>query len=143
MKLTIITPEQTAFDAQIDSVSVPTAMGELTILPHHIPLVTTLASGTMTVRYGGKEEMFAVSHGILEVDGPTVRVLSDIADRAEHLQEKAIEQAHEAAQKLVMERRGEDEGFAEAVAILDRELARLKSVRRHRARRSSLPPSGI
>ncbi len=139
MILRIITPDQTAFQGEIDSVSVPTAMGELTILPHHIPLVTTLASGTMVVRHGKTEELFAVSHGVLEVDGSTVRVLTDIADRAESLQEEAIQKAHEAAQKLVTERRGEEEGFAEAVAILDRELARLKSVRRHRSRRS-LPP---
>jgi hypothetical protein len=43
--------------------------------------------------------------------------------------------ARQTAEKLVSERRADSEGFAEATAILDRELARLKTVRKHRSRR--------
>lgn len=138
MRISVITPEQTAYESDADMLIAPTAMGEITILPHHIALVTTLAPGTMIIRSGRDEQMFAVSRGIIEVSGEHVRVLTDIADRAENLQEAAIEQAKAAAEKLKTERRSDSEGFAEATAILDRELARLKSVRRHRARRGGL-----
>ncbi len=141
LHLEIITPDQTVYDGDVDSVTLPTGDGEITVLPHHIPLMTTLASGSAIVRVGGQEHVFAVSRGVVEVDAISVRVLADSADRAEALQEATIEKAKAAAEKLLSERRGDAEGFAEASAILERELARLKTVRRHRGRRSSGVPS--
>lgn len=135
LHLEIITPEEAVFDGKADSVTLPTAEGEITVLPNHVPLITTLMPGSAIVRYGGKEELFAVSSGVIEIDGKTVRVLADIADRAENLEEAAIEAAKSKAEKLKDERRTDAEGFADASAMLERELARLKTVRRHRARR--------
>ena len=59
-------------------------------------------------------------------------MLSDIADRADDLEEKAVEEAKLAAEKLLSEKKQDDVDYAESLAILDRELARLKSVRRTR-----------
>lgn len=135
MHVEIITPEETVYEGTADAITLPTADGEITVLPHHIPLITTLMPGVAIVRKEGKEELFAVSGGVIEIDGTSVRVLAEIADRAESLQEDLIEKARQTAEKLVSERRADSEGFAEATAILDRELARLKTVRKHRSRR--------
>ena len=132
MHVSVITPEQTAYESEADSLTVSTVMGELTILPHHIPLITTLAPGTLLIRSGAEEHVFAVSRGVLEVNGTSVKVLSDIADRADDLEEKAVEEAKLAAEKLLSEKKQDDVDYAESLAILDRELARLKSVRRTR-----------
>lgn len=139
MHVSVITPEQTAYEGEATSLTVPTVTGELTILPHHIPLITTLAPGTLFIRSAEKEEVFAVSRGVLEVNGTSVRVLSDIADRAEDLEEAAIEKAKAEAEKLLSEKQTETVEYTEALAILDRELARLKSVRRHRSGSRRLP----
>ncbi|MBI3619016.1 ATP synthase F1 subunit epsilon [Candidatus Peregrinibacteria bacterium] len=141
LHLSIITPDQVIFEGDADSISLPTPDGEITVLPHHIPLMSILVPGSMIVRRLGGEEIFAVSGGVIEVDGKAVRVLADTADRAEGLEEEAILRAKAAAEKLVSEKRHDVEGFAEATAILDRELGRLKTVRRRRTRRAS-PPAG-
>ena len=133
--LSIITPEEVAFTGEAESITIPTAAGEITVLTGHIPLVSTLEPGTIIVRDGkGGERFFAVSHGVVEVDHTTIRILSDIADRVESLEEEAIEQAKRRAEEAVKsQRQGDREGFVQATAILDRELARLKSVRRRRS----------
>ncbi len=132
----IITPDETVYDGQADAVTLTTSEGEITVLPHHIGLMATLVPGVAVVHTGGEEKYYAVSGGVVEVGSNSLRVLAQTADRAESLQEAAIEQAKAAAEKLVSERRTDSEGFADAVAILDRELARIKTVRRHRGRRS-------
>ncbi len=141
LRIELITPDGPVFEGEADAVSLPTPDGEITVLPHHIPIVSIVVPGSITVRTEGREQLFAVSRGVIEVDGTTVRVLADTADRAEQLEEQAIEQAKARAEKLMQERRADAEGFAEATAMLDREIARLQVVRRHRSRRS-LPHTG-
>ncbi|MDD5751255.1 MAG: ATP synthase F1 subunit epsilon [Candidatus Peribacteraceae bacterium] len=139
LQLEIITPDRTMFEGEVASVSLPTATGEITVLPHHIPLMSIITPGMVTIREKGKEQVLAVSRGVVEVDGKTIRVLVDTADRAEELEEAAILKAKEQAEKLQKEKRGDTEGFAEATAILERELARLQVARRRRAPRRSVP----
>jgi F-type H+-transporting ATPase subunit epsilon len=141
LKLEITTPEREMFSGEVDSISLPTPDGEITILPHHIPLISIVVPGSIMVRQGREEQFFAVSRGLVEIDGKNVHILVDTADRAEELQEEAIEKARVEAVKLQRERRGDAEGFAEATAILDRELAKLKVVRRRRTGRSRPPTS--
>ena len=142
LHLEIITPELTVFDASVESVTLPTGSGEITVLPKHIPLVTTVLPGSLIARSKAGEQLFAVSRGTIEIDGDGVRVLVRTADAADALaDEEAILRAKESAEKLMQEKRTDAEAFAEARAILDRELARLSSVRRRPTlRRSSLPP---
>jgi len=139
MQVQIITPDQTVFEGESDSVTLPTGDGEITVLANHIPVVAILVPGTMVVRSQGQERLFAVSRGMAEVDGASIRILAETADRAEELQEEAIEKAKAEAERLLTERRHDVEGFAEATAMLDRELARLRSVRRHRSRTITRP----
>src|SRR3989338_9802936 len=117
----LITPDRPFFGGEADSISLPTPMGEITVLPHHIPLISLVTAGSIMVRKGREEQLFAVSRGVIEVDGTSLRVLVDTADRAEELEEAAIEKAKAAAEKLLTEKRHDAEGFAEATAILERE----------------------
>jgi F-type H+-transporting ATPase subunit epsilon len=135
LRVELITPERTVFEGEADSISLPTPDGEITILPHHIPLISLVIAGSILVRKGSEEKLFAVSRGVVEVDGMSLRVLVDTADRAEELEETAIEKAKLAAEKLLSERRHDAEGFAEATAMLEKELAKLRVARRHRSRR--------
>ncbi len=135
MHIELITPEGSAFSGETDSVTLPTGLGEITVLPHHIPIISTVEPGTVIIRNGADEQYFAVARGVVQVEGGMVRVLSDIADRPETMEETAIEIAKKRAEELREQRREDSEDFAEATALLDRELARLLSVRRFRARR--------
>lgn len=141
LHLEIITPQSVAWQGEVDAVALPTGDGEIVVLPHHVPLVATIVPGTVTVSIGSAEHVFAVSRGVMEVDGLHMRILTDIADPADALDEAAIEEAKRKAEVLMTEKRHDVEGFAEATAILERELARLKTVRHHRARRPTSPPA--
>ncbi len=63
------------FHGQADSITAPGSAGELTVLPNHIPLVTTLKPGRITVHHDGTEETFDVERGILEVTKDAATVL--------------------------------------------------------------------
>lgn len=133
--LEVLTPDGVALRAEAVSASIPTSNGEITILKEHVPLVTTLGPGMLTVRtVDGQEQYFALSRGVVQVEKKTIKILSDIADRVDALDEQAILDARKRAEELLATRRQDLEGFAEASALLDRELARLKSVRRRRSR---------
>lgn len=134
LHLELITPERVIYEGDADSISLPTPDGEITVLPHHIPLISIVKPGSILVRKGKEEMIFAVSRGVIEVDGKSLKVLADTAERAEELEEATIEKARQEAQKMMNEKREDKEGFAEATAILDKELARLHTIRRHKSR---------
>ncbi len=133
----IVTPERVVFEDTVDEVILPTTEGEIAVLPHHLPLVTLLQAGVLRIKKGSEETPLAVSSGVIEVDGKRVVVLADSAERVDELEEEKIEKAREEAKKLMTEKRSDTEGFAEATAALERELARLKVVRKYRRSRGS------
>ena len=76
MNLVIAKVSEVLYSGEAASVTLPGAEGELTVLSHHEPLITTLKEGTITVRVGGEEpeQTFDILGGVLEVrhDGATV-----------------------------------------------------------------------
>ena len=135
MYVELVTSEGSAFSGDAVSVTIPSGDGEITVLKNHLPLVSTVLPGTLIIRTGSDELLFAVSRGVVQVGSSNVRILSDIADRAESLEEEAIELARQRAEDLKNARRGDAEGFAEAQATLERELARITTIHRMRSNR--------
>jgi F-type H+-transporting ATPase subunit epsilon len=143
LNLEITTPEKTVLNEDVDSVTVPTAEGEITILPNHIALIGLVGSGALTVRSGGAERFFAVHGGAVEVmPGSRVVVLADSADRAEDLVVEEIEKARARAAASADEAKNRDDvAYADAAVALERELARLKVAHKHRRSRAETPGS--
>lgn len=135
----IVTPERVVFEDNVDAVTLPTIDGEITVLPNHIPLVSLLAAGVLKIKKGHEEIPLAVSTGVIEIDGKHIVVLADTAERVDDLVEEKIEEAREEAKKLMEEKRHDTEGFAEASAMLERELARLKVAKRYKRNRTPSP----
>ena len=76
--LSVLTPEKSVFEGNVEYVEVPGTEGYLGVLAHHAALVTALAAGTLTVRKaGGSEEKLAVSGGFFEVSNNQVTGLAD------------------------------------------------------------------
>ena len=63
----IVSQDRTVFEGDVDIVVLPGTAGEMGILPHHAPVLTTLKYGVVKVRYGGKEDIFAVSGGVAAI----------------------------------------------------------------------------
>ena len=122
---------------QAESITLTTSTGEITILPGHVPLVSELKPGFITVKGDGdEEEHIAISTGFVEVrPNNQVIVLADTSDRAEALDEEAIEAAKSEAIRIMNEEKNVDEeSFARAAAALERELARERVVRKRKYR---------
>lgn len=131
----ITTPERTVYRDDIDQVSIPTSTGEITILPHHIPLVSQLAPGDLMIKKG--EEIFhmAVAGGFVEVHkGDSVVILADMAERAEEIDIAKAEEAQERARKIMATEFNDSEKFAQASALLEKSMVRLRIANRFRYR---------
>ncbi len=77
-KLSILTPEKTVFDGDVEYVEAPGTEGYFGVLAHHAALVTALATGTLTVRgANGVEARWQVSGGFFEVSNNAATVLAD------------------------------------------------------------------
>lgn len=65
--LVIASVGQTRFDGAALSATLPGTAGQLTVLPHHEALVTTLKKGTIIVKESLGEKTFDIENGVLEV----------------------------------------------------------------------------
>jgi len=74
MHVTVAKVDEIYFDGDADSLSVTGALGQMTILPEHMPLITTLRPCTLIVRAGDATKEFEIEGGVLEVrrDAATV-----------------------------------------------------------------------
>lgn len=129
LKLEIVTPEGKTCSEDVDMVTLPGVEGEMGIYPQHVPLMTQIAPGEITVRRGGQEYFLAVGPGFVEITGERVSVLTDMAIRADDLDDAKAEAARAAAEKRLKERLGEGDAAAVNAAIL-RSVEALKGRRR-------------
>ena len=136
IKIDIVTAERIVYTADVDEVIAPGVQGQLGILPHHAPLMTTLQGGALIVKKGGQEEIMAISGGFLEVRPDHIIVLADQAERAEEIDATRAEEARKRAeQRLKDKQAGIDEDRAEAA--LRRAMVRLSVAEKLKTRRGS------
>jgi F-type H+-transporting ATPase subunit epsilon len=119
--LTILTPEKTLLDRDVDSVVVTAPDGEMGFLPRHAPLITSLGIGELRARTGSETLLFAVHGGFARMEENRLLVLADIAEAP---QEIDVQRAQEA---LARAREGRRKGGGhEYLQALQRARARLK-----------------
>jgi len=99
LTLEIVTPDARVYSDTIDSVVIPTAEGEVGILPGHVPLLAQVENGELRVTKGAETKLLAVSGGFVEVEGDHVHVLAEHAITEERIDEKAVEEAMKRAEK--------------------------------------------
>ncbi len=100
----LVTQERKVFDEpEADMVIIPAAEGEMGVLPHHAPVLTTLGFGELVIRKGGAEERFAIYGGVVDVRPDKVVVLADLAESSFALDLEAIEEARSSAARMLVE----------------------------------------
>ena len=129
----IVSQDRSVFEGEVDIVVAPGTDGEMGILPHHAPLLTTLKPGVLRVRYRGREELFAISGGVMEVRPDIVTVLADAAERADEIDISRAEEARRRAEvSLQAGLAHNSEAYLAAEAALRRSNLRLTVARRRR-----------
>jgi len=135
INLQILTPEKVACADKVNQVSVPTKEGEITILPNHIPLVSLMAAGELVIKNDSKKIPMAVWGGFVEVRPDEVIIMTDVAERIEEIDEQKAEEARRRAEDTLKEKdRLSDVAFADASAILEKSLTRLRVVKKYKRR---------
>lgn len=131
LKLEIVTPEAKTFSDDVDMVTLPGSEGEMGIYPQHVPLMTQIAAGEITVRKGSQEFYLAVGDGFAEITGDHVSILTDMAIMADSIDEAKAEEARRRAEARLREKLGDEEA-ARVQAALTQSLAQLRVKRRQR-----------
>jgi len=130
VRLEIVTPERLAFSDTVDAVVLPGSEGELGVLPHHAPLVSTLGVGELRIRKGGTEESFAIFGGFLQVRPDKVVVMAELADLAAEIDLEAAQQARRDAEKALETGFHEGADLSIARAALQQALLRIRVAER-------------
>lgn len=131
LQLKIVTPEKLILEELVDQVTIPTTEGEITILPDHIPLIASIASGDIVAVSKGEHIPMAVVGGFIETkkegDLTTVTILADFAEHISDISEAEIEKAKAKAEQLRKQaENNEIVDFEHFETELERSLNRVK-----------------
>jgi F-type H+-transporting ATPase subunit epsilon len=131
LKLEIVTPEAMTFSEDVDMVTLPGSEGEMGIYPQHVPLMTQVVAGEVIARKDGRDLFLAVGEGFVQITGERVAIMTDMAIRAENIDEAKVEEARRRAEARLAEKLDEED-TAMVQAALAHSLAQLKVKRRQR-----------
>jgi F-type H+-transporting ATPase subunit epsilon len=132
IQVEIVSAEEEIFSGEAKMVFAPAVMGEVGIAPRHTPLISPLKPGEIRLDMGdGKEELFFISGGILEVQPHMVTVLSDTAIRAHDLDEAAAMEAQKRAEEALADQKS-DLDVAKARAELAAAAAQIAAIKKWR-----------
>ncbi len=96
MKIKLITPVGLYKEGEIEALHVKTVDGELTLLPHHMPIVAMLATCRLQLQENHEYHDYAIAGGLLHMTDDHINIL---ADSIEGKKEIDIERAHRAKKR--------------------------------------------
>ena len=79
MQFDLVSPERKLASGQATSVHIPGADGDMTAMPDHAPVVTTLRPGILSVEMDGATEEYAVTGGFAQITAEGATILADEA----------------------------------------------------------------
>lgn len=130
--LDIVSAEREVFSGAVEMIVASGEIGELGIVPGHAPLLTRLRPGEVRViSAGGKEELFYVSGGLLEVQPRSVTILADAIERADNIDEAQALAAKAHAEKMLASADQEID-YSVAVTELARAAAQIRLIQKIR-----------
>ena len=126
-KFELVSPERLLVSGNVEQVIVPGSEGEMTVLAHHAPLLTTLRPGLLDIGFpgGGEHQRYFVRGGFAEVSPAGLTVLAETAIDLIELDAAQFAQAVKDAE--------EDVADATDDAIRDRAQTKLDHLRQVQA----------
>jgi F-type H+-transporting ATPase subunit epsilon len=106
MHFRLVSAKGTKFDGEAYEVLVPTRGGTIAVFENHMPLISSASGGVVSVRAKASDrdtdmEQFAVSGGVMQIDGKNLTFLSDDITSSDEVNEKEAEAALARAQELI------------------------------------------
>lgn len=129
LTLSIVTPDRRVVGpVSVQSVTLPGAKGEMTILPGHARLLSTMDIGVLVFeRDGGKKEFAAVSEGFVEVNTDKVTVLAETLELAHEIDVDRARRAQTLAEEKLKAKEHFEEGMEAWQKKLQRAMIRLQA----------------
>ncbi len=132
MHLDIVSAEQEIYSGVVEMVVATGELGEVGITPGHAPLLTILKPGETRVNLqNGKQEIYYVSGGMLEVQPYFTTILADTVERADELDEAAVIAAKARAEEAIANKNAEVD-YSIAAAELARAVAQIRAIQKVR-----------
>lgn len=129
MKLQIITPVKLVKEVEVTSVTLPTASGEVTILPKHQSFLSLLVEGIVTYKSEEGNDALSIGGGYLQTDGSILRILVSRSYGQDEIDEKTTQEAISHAQKILSESTDKAQ-ILEAKSLLHRSIIDSKLIKR-------------
>jgi F-type H+-transporting ATPase subunit epsilon len=130
LKLEIVTPEAKTFSDDVEMVTLTGVGGEMGILPGHMALMTQLVAGEIIARKNGENISLVVGDGFVQVTGERVAILTDMAIKADDIDEAAAANAMKKAEARLAQKLSDEEA-ATVQAALTHATMQLKVKQRH------------
>lgn len=124
-KLTIITPERQFFDGMADAVTVSAPDGQMTILANHVPIVSPLIVGTLSIKTDGEWHESFNSEGFMEVSADKVVIFVQACEWPDEIDEHRAEEAARRAEERLRQRQSIQE-YKQSRLALARAMVRLR-----------------
>lgn len=131
MKLQIVTPAKLAKELDVLAVTVPTASGEITILPRHQPLISLVVEGIVSYRSASGQDMIAIGGGYVQTDGTYIRLLVSRSYGQHEINAKTTAEALEQARRILAGSKDKKE-IREAQAVMRRSIIDTKLMKRRK-----------
>ena len=96
MQFDLVSPERRVASLEVTSVQIPGADGDMTAMPGHAPLITTLRPGILHVESTGGTQEYVVTGGFAEI-GENLSVLAERALPREEMTQETFDEIIEEA----------------------------------------------
>jgi len=129
----IVSQDGLVYRGEVDMVVLPGSGGEMGILPHHAPVLTSLKYGIITVKTKSGEEHFTVAGGIAEVEPDQVTVLADAAENVEEIDlDRALKARQKAEESIKTTSTTDIDRYMRITSALKRSNLRLQAAQKYR-----------
>ena len=118
-------------EEEIESVTLPSVEGEITILPNHVSLFSLLKEGVVKIKYERKEDFLAIGGGYVETNGEYVNILVSRAYGQDQINQTATEKAKKEAEDNLKKAKTTEERM-QAASLLRRSIVDLKLLKKRR-----------
>jgi len=97
-KFELVSPERLLVSEDVESVVIPGAEGEMTVMAQHAPVMTTIKPGVVTVKpVSGAEERYVVFGGFADIVPAGCTLLAESATPAKDIDRALLARRIEAA----------------------------------------------
>lgn len=140
----LVTPEKSVLSQELASLTCDTDLGQITILPGHVPLVANLVAGELHAKTTDNQDFYLfVAGGFVEVRrGNDVVILADDAEHHYAIDIQRAVEAKERAEKAMKEQRLSGQEYARVAASLQQSLAKINVARKHAGKSAPLVEQG-